>query len=429
MNKINRFIESNIDKIILVFLFLNPFLDVLAGLQTHYLNISFSFSSVIRLIFMLLCIYYIFCLDNTVDKNINKKYLLVLFAYFILFSITTILYKDYNALGYEIKNTLNTFYFPVVLIALFDMFIQYKIKISLKQIIMIYFIYVLFVLIPDFFKVGFISYYHSKVGSVGWFISANAVGNILSLLMPFFAYYLINSKEHKIFKCILTIMLLIVLSDMGTKVPMLSLLIVMLFHLIYYLIEWIKNKETKKIVISIIATLVVVVSSIIMVPKTSFYKNIEIHKDFLGINHYYEVLTDYHLIDHFIFSQRLTFLSNTHKNYKESSVLEKISGIGYIEKYGTDSVSTKTIEIDYFEVFYRNGIIGFILFFYMIIKVVKSTLSNIKEKSLINLEFKTCYLLIILLALFSGHILVTPAVSIFVSLTLVMPFFKENFVK
>ena len=272
MNKINRFIESNIDKIILVFLFLNPFLDVLAGLQTHYLNISFSFSSVIRLIFMLLCIYYIFCLDNTVDKNINKKYLLVLFAYFILFSITTILYKDYNALVYEIKNTLNTFYFPVVLIALFDMFIQYKIKISLKQIIMIYFIYVLFVLIPDFFKVGFISYYHSKVGSVGWFISANAVGNILSLLMPFFAYYLINSKEHKIFKCILTIMLLIVLSDMGTKVPMLSLLIVMLFHLIYYLIEWIKNKETKKIVISIIATLVVVVSSIIMVPKLLFIK-------------------------------------------------------------------------------------------------------------------------------------------------------------
>lgn len=422
MNKINQFIDDNMKMIILVFLFLNPFLDVLTGLQTHYLNIGFSFSSVIRLIFMLLCIYYIFFLDNTVNKNINKKYMLILFVYFILFSISTVIYKDYNALGYELKNALNTFYFPVVLIALFDIFSQYRINISLKQIICIYFIYILFVLIPDIFGVGFISYYHSKLGSVGWFISANAIGNILSLLMPFFTYYLINSKEHKIFNCLLIIMLLIVLSDMGTKVPMLSLLIVLLFHLVYYLIEWIKNKEIKKIMISLVTTLVVVASSIVMIPKTSFYKNLEIHRKFLGINHYYEVLTDYHLIDHFIFSQRLTFLNNTNKSYVKSSLLEKISGIGYVEGYGTDNVSTKTIEIDYFEVFYRQGILGFILFWSIIVRIIKYSYIELKEKSLINLEYKISYLLIILLGLFSGHIFVTPAVSIFVILVIITSF-------
>ena len=182
------------------------------------------------------------------------------------------------------------------------------------------------------------------------------------------------------------------------------------------------NKEIKKIMISLVTTLVVVASSIVMIPKTSFYKNLEIHRKFLGINHYYEVLTDYHLIDHFIFSQRLTFLNNTNKSYVKSSLLEKISGIGYVEGYGTDNVSTKTIEIDYFEVFYRQGILGFILFWSIIVRIIKYSYIELKEKSLINLEYKISYLLIILLGLFSGHIFVTPAVSIFVILVIITSF-------
>ena len=420
MNKINQLIDNNMKKIILILLFLNPFLDVMTGLLTNYLNVSFSFSSIIRLLFMFLCIYYIFILDDTDNKKINKNYLYCLFGYLALNTITILYSKGLNPYFYEIKNTLNTFYFPVILIALVDIFNQYKINISLKQIICIYFIYVLFVFVPDILGLGFVSYYHSKLGSVGFFISANAVGNILSILMPFLAYYFINDKLY--IKIIMAVILLIVLSGMGTKVPILSLLIVLLVHLVYYLKEWIKNKEIEKIIISSIITIILIISSVIIVPKTSFYKNLEIHKKFLKIDHFYEAFTDYKLIDHFIFSQRLTFLSNTNESYKKSNILEKINGIGYIEGYGTDKMSTKTIEIDYFEVFYRQGILGFIIYLYPIIGIIKHSLHKLKEKKLINLEFKTSYLLILLLGLFSGHIFVTPAVSIFVVLVIILSF-------
>ncbi len=429
MNKINEFLDDNMNKIILVFLFLNPFLDVFTGLQEHYLNIGFSFSSVIRLFFMLLSIYYIFKLDNRDNKEINKKYLIVLFIYFILFSLTTLISKDYHALGYELKNTLNTFYFPVVLIAMLDIFSQYKINIKLKHIIIIYMIYVAFIFFPTIFGNAFDSYYHSKEGTIGWFVSANAVGNILSFLMPFIAYYFINYKEYKVLNICMIIMILIVLAGMGTKVPVLSLFIVLLIHFVYYIKEWIKGKEIKKIRITCILSIVLVILTVVGLPKTSFYKNIQIHKNFLGINHYYEVFTDYHLIDHFIFSQRLTFLSNTYESYKKSNLFEKINGIGYIEEYGTDSVSTKTIEIDYFEVLLRQGILGFIIFLYPIIRIVKYSYLEIKEKKLINLEYKLSYLLMLLLGLFSGHIFVTPAVSIFVSLIIVTSFAHEKIEK
>ncbi len=426
MNKINQFIDDNMKMIILVFLFLNPFLDVFTGLQEHYLTVKFSFSSIIRLIFMSLSIYYIFRLDNTVNKDINKKYIIIFLIYLVLFSITTLISKDYHALSYELKNTLNTFYFPIVLIASFDIFSQYKINIKLSHIIILYMIYVAFVFFPTILGVGFDSYYHSKEGSVGFFISANAVGNILSILMPFLAYYLINYKEYKVLNIFMVIMILIVLAGMGTKVPVLSLMIVLLVHFIYYIKKWIKEKKYKNIKIVSFLSIILLALILIIIPKTSFYKNIQIHKKFLGINHYYEVITDYHLIDHFIFSQRLTFLSNTNENYKKSNILEKINGIGYIENYGTDSVSTKTIEIDYFEVFYRQGILGFIIFLYPVIRIVKYAYLEIKEKTLINLEYKTSYILMLLLGLFSGHIFVTPAVSIFVSLIIVTSFTHEK---
>ena len=65
--------------------------------------------------------------------------------------------------------------------------------------------------------------------------------------------------------------------------------------------------------------------------KTNFNKNLEVHLDFLEVDNVYEVFTDYKLIDHFIFSQRLTFLENKHKLYEQSNLYEKLNGIGYVK--------------------------------------------------------------------------------------------------
>ena len=295
------------------------------------------------------------------------------------------------------------------------MFKQYKIKIDLKNILYIYLIYIVFIIIPNITHTGFLSYSHSKVGNVGWFLSANAVGNILSFLLPITSYVLINYKNN-IVKIIVLLAILYVFLSMGPKVPVLSSLIFILINFIYLFVKWIKNKKYKNIIISIILVFIALIISIIGLPKTSFYKNIQIHKNFLGIKNYTEVLTNYKLLDHFVFSQRLTFLNNTNKNYKKASLSEKLVGIGYIENYGTDKVSTKTIEIDYFEIFYRNGIIGLILYIVIVITPFIQVIKNLKNKNYLNLQFKISILLILLLALFSGHVFVTPMVSIFIAL-------------
>lgn len=419
IQKINEKLEKNIKLVIISFLFLQPIMDVLAAISINVFNVDTTASSIIRLIFLGFCIYYLIFLDKTKNKKKHLIFTGSVILYIIMFAFITLYYKGTGAFVYEIRNTLNTFYLPIILISFLDMFKQYKIKLDLKKIVILYFIYLLFVTIPNLTNAGFASYAHSKTGNVGWFLSANAVGNILSILLPLIILYLTKIDTKKIYKVIIVILTLYVFASMGTKVPILSLGICALVNFVYYFIYCFKQKKyTYNIVMSIIAG-ISIIASIIIIPKTSFYKNIQIHKDFLGFDNYLEVFTNYELLDHFIFSQRLTFLGNTHKLWEKAESLEKILGIGYVENPSTDNTSMKTIEIDYFDLLYRNGIVGFIIYFIIVGPIIINSLKG-KIKSIKDLEFKTSIILILLLAIFSGHVLITPAVSIFVALVFIL---------
>ena len=419
MKKINNIIEKNIKLIIISFLFLQPTLDIIAAVSINLIHTEITISSIVRLIFLFFSIYYVFFLDNTENKKRNKVFISIIMSYILVFAGVVLLYKGTGAFVYEIRNTLNTFYLPIILISFIDMFKQYKIKIDFKKIIILYLIYLIFVTIPNLTHTGFNSYAHSKTGSVGWFLSANAVGNILSILLPLIILYIIKIDTKKIYKGIIVILTLYVFASMGTKVPILSLGICVLVNFIYYFIYCIKEKKYLYNVIMSIVMAIAIIGSIIVIPKTSFYKNIEIHKEFLGFDNYLEVFTNYELLDHFIFSQRLTFLGNTHKSWKKANLPEKVLGIGYIENYSTDNASMKTIEIDYFDLLYRNGIVGFIIYFIILLPIIINSFKG-KIKSIKDLEFKTSIILILLLAIFSGHVLITPAVSIFVALVFIL---------
>lgn len=399
---------NNFDKIFLIYLYLQPVLDVSSGVLLHF-GYEITISSAIRTLFMGLCVIYLtFYVKN---KKINL-YLLSLSVYFVIFSGITIFSKGFDPLLYEVKNLLTTYYFVILLLTLVML---YKNKtFDVKNLFILYCIYLLFVFIPNILGIGFDSYWQSKEGAVGWFLSANVVGSILSILLPILIIYIkkINFKLIIIF-----LINLYVILSIGTKVPVLAFIIIISVNVLYYVICLLIKKEYKKISIILIPAVILITSAIIILPKTSFYKNIIIHINYLEEKSNGKIEPET-FIDHFIFSQRLTFERNTRKSYKEANLLQKVFGIGYIENYATDNVSFKTIEIDYFDVFYRHGIVGFILFFIPIIYVVISIIKKVKTLNHKNLNLLLSITLIFILALFQGHILVTPANSIYVALIL-----------
>ena len=264
------------------------------------------------------------------------------------------------------------------------------------------------------------SYKITKAGTLGFFNSANEISGIISILTPILIYILIKSKRL-IPKILLLIMYLTVILMMGTKTPLLVFTFTLILTFIYYFITWFKSHEYKKILLSTIISLIGVIAMIIIIPNTNFYKNIKTHLKFLKVNDITEVFEKEELVDHFIFSQRLTFLKNKAKIYHKSNTYQKLIGIGYY----SNNKEIKAIEIDYLDIYYSHGLIGFIIFFSTFIYIVFMLLRNRKT---FNLELYLSLISIfwiIVLSFFTGHIITSPAVST-ISIIVLISISKSN---
>lgn len=421
MKKTNKYIDKNISKIFIIFLFMQPIIDILTAIMLHVFNIDFTIGVVVRILFLLFMIYYLFI----VNKNQNRKktiiYIISIIIYISLFSLNIIYSKGFNALSFEFKSIIKSFYFPILLVIIYEMFKIKRNIIKPRFLKNLFILYSLLVFIPNILNIGFDSYAVTKSGSIGWFYTANEISAIISILMPIFIYIVLEKKNYY-FLIVSGIILLYILTSMGTKGPLLSFSLILLYYLSKYIYLNIKRKKYKIVTYTSIILVGIISLGIILIPKTNFYKNIVVHLEFLEVKKASEIITNPKVIDHFIFSERLTFWNNTNKIYKNSNITSKLFGIGYIDNYSTDNVSMKMIEMDYVDIFYRHGIIGFIIymssFVYMIIKIVKKYIKNkhLNNRNKIVQAYMLCLVLSVILALLTGHVITSPSVSIFVAL-------------
>ena len=403
----DNYIKKNISEIIAIFLLIQPFLDLLTGICIHTLRINITVGIITRIIFLLFIVYIVLFVFK--KKNVLIPYLII-GLYFIFYIIGTFLYKDSNYL-FEIQNLVKVFYFPILLISFYS--IKDKIKISNLALFTVLFTYLLLIFIPTILQVGYKTYEITKVGTLGFFNSANEVGGIISILTPII--FIIFYESKKILPIILSsIIYLIVILMMGTKTPLLTLLLTMLFTLIYLWIQLKKQKKYKEIFLSLLIIIITSLSLILIMPKTNFYKNIRTHLDYLELNHIYDVFKDEKYIDHFIFSSRLKFLNNKSKIYNNSNIYQKIFGIGYIN----NGKETKMIEMDYFDILFSHGIIGFLIFMTVFITVLYDVYINRKKHTYESYILGFSTILIILLSFITGHIITAPAVSLIVIIIL-----------
>lgn len=398
------FKENSVNKVIWFFLFMNPFLDVATSFANHYLGHSLSI--VLGLKFLFLVFLFFLCM-----KKIDKKlvgYLVMIGIYFGLFLGLQYGIKGSQYLLLEAQNLFRTFYLPLVFSFLMILSKRGILEIKRQYLILLLLLYLSFLVIPSLSGVGFNSYAHSKGGNIGWFYSTNEIGGILAILGPFLLLFL--SKQKWWLGMLGMAFYFSGILVLGTKVPVLALglmILCFLFHFFHKL--WLKKDWKKMIISTFVAGFCTILLSLVVM-QTSFYKNIQIHLDFLGIQQFQDLLT-FHHIDHFVFSERLSFLKKTHEVYLATPKLMKVIGMGVGDMSLSRPESMKMIEMDYFDIFYHYGVIGFILF------VLPIFLLNQKRKW--QLDEKISIGLVLLLALFSGHILVSPSVSVLVSLVLI----------
>lgn len=389
-DKFNKIISL----ILMILVIFQPVMDALTYLQIRYSFNFLSISSIIRTITLCLIILYLLF---TKDKRKEIWFLLIYFiAYLGIQSL--ILNNDFSN---SLNSILTIFYLPSIIIFLNKVNIDKK-YFNLKIVMFTYLIYLNLIIVPYLFKYGNYAnnFYEGKNGFYGLFYGGNEISNILVIMLPLVIEYLVQEKNY--FLIGLTfIELLLCIYLVGTKTLILGSIIISIYFLFKYLRPVYKSLDNKKKYSLWTLLILLIIGTIILLPKMAVTKNIIRAINYYGFN--LNNIFSLNGLDKLIFSSRLEALGKVSNLYLNSHLINILMGLGksYVNTF-------KGIEIDIFDIFFSIGIIGILVYGYLCFKNIKA----VKLKGIYLFTF----ILSIMISLVTGHILNTPNVSIYVGL-------------
>lgn len=412
------------------FILLQPLLDIATSLMTRFLDMRLTIGILVRGLLFVISVIYILFWSKSKYKKPSTIYLIILMVFAVIYFITkTSIFSNFSFITTEVIYMFKYFYTLVLLLVLFNLFDEFKPNnrkiFKLLQIEL--FLYCLSIVLANVTGTAF-GTYDGGVGNTGWFYAGNEIGIIVALLFPLL--FLLVNKSNSFLILLYVIPIVLGIEIIGTKTSMLGLLLPTLIFLIYYLIR-IRKGKVKQFLMTLVILLVIVVSS----PNLPVIQNI---KNSINRFEYREENPDLdedysdEVVSSVILSDRDFYNRKIQKIYANSSITDKLFGIGFVNREEiNDENITKLIEMDYHDIFYRYGIIGFIIYITPFVIISLKVLSLcIKNKFKLNMKQLTLgYISYVglAIAMIVGHTLGAPAVIFYIDLALVLLiYYLEN---
>ena len=368
-------------KLLVMFLYFLPFIDLLTSIATWESKASIGL--ILKGLFVIITSIYLFY------KNYKKKEYWYLYGIFIIYFLlygSYLVFNKPNTIFIEFINVIKIFYFSFLVL----FFSQCENKELSKKLFFYYSLcFLLMYLIPYPLGLGhnINEIYENKNLYLSYFYVGNELVNIFVLVLPIGFLYLKDKKRIYLSGYLILIFLMILL--LGTKTMYLSFL----FVIGYFLFK--KREMFKKY-------LVIILILLLLLPQSSLYKNIKTSLEYYHIQKVSDLLT-FQNIDNVIYSNRLSFVYNLHENYQKEDISGKIFGMGRQK-----IMTMKDAEIDIFDIFYSIGILGFMIYLVFFVFVInKAKLKGI---------YAYLFWFLILISLFSGHVLLSPMTSSYLAI-------------
>ena len=414
-------------KLLYIFILLQPFVDLFTALMTRFEIGVISLGVVIRGVFILGMLIYLFFFCKSKYRKKSIKYILVLGIFYFFYLITkSEILTNFGFLFNEITYIFKYSYF----ILLFIIFINYidEYKVNRKELIKLFTInlisYSLLIITPFLTGTGFNSYSNNEgYGITGWFYSANEISAIFTMIYPFLFVYL--SDKFNLKNCLFIIISILAIVIIGTKAPYYGMLLVNLFMLIYFLVNYLKKKTKLK---QLIFVAIILIFSILALGYTPANINLEQRVECLedyqnGTSSDHEtdlkceVAEDQQIV---ILSGREVLFGYNLDIYKNSNIVDKFFGIGFSDREVLNSKwATKMVEMDLFDVFFRFGIIGFIIYmipvFTIIFVVAANFIKNLKKLDLEKIIYSYSTAIGIAFGFFIGHVFGAPSACFYLA--------------
>lgn len=381
-------------KIIYYLFLILPFIDLITSFTERINGNIVSIGTIFKGILILFSgIYILF-----ITKSKYKKKSIIYYLLLSIFSIIHILIGN-NSYVSSVTQLIKFMFLPIIFIFLLNYNDDYKISyIEMKKILKYNVFFILTtILIAKLTNTGFNSYSDTvTTGVVGWYYSANEISGIITILFPLFLEDILKNNKYSF---ILVMYVIFMMMMLGTKTPLLGVLISLIALFIHILLKDKNKKNIFKIVFFISYTVILFFNS-------SYLSNLNSGRYISTTNA--------------VFSSRDIYLNNTTREYINHNLEEKLFGLGSTN----NKVLEKYVEMDFYDLLYRFGIIGFIIFmipfFKIVLKMMEYALSHLNNYNYDKMILILITMLSLLIAFFAGHILSAPAVSIYFGITIIL---------
>ncbi|MEG2293308.1 MAG: O-antigen ligase family protein [Carnobacterium sp.] len=423
---------------LMYFIVFQPILDLLTTFSIVVLQIDATPGVIIR--FAITFTSALFILFSAKDKE-NRKfliYLLILAVALLAGLVVTYFTKEVRSMPEELKAIAKIVYYVVMLLAYIIAFKNLKKqheknKYFPKMIVYAVFIINAVMIIAKLTSTSINSYMYMKNGQSGWFFAGNELGSLLAIIFPIIVWYSLTKIDNlkQLYFWIPTVMTIYSLLLVGTKVGYGAVILTLPVAVFAIVLEFFfNNKKSNKVYIANAIIAIVLIGGVIFItPYMSVASNTDVHVNYIKENEQTKTKEEKKKIneaskkeqekkaqiDGLIFSGRDVYLERYKGFFEEAPVSQKLFGMGYGGNYVDQP---KTIEMDFYDIFYQFGIIGSLFMFlplvYYAVKILIYLINNFKKM----LDVKYIMIAVSLalgigIAYIAGHILTAPAVSIY----------------
>ncbi|MFJ7729606.1 O-antigen ligase family protein [Neobacillus sp. NPDC097160] len=446
--------KNTFENILLLFILVQPILDLATSLAINYLNSEFTAGILIRFAMMAIGAIYLLFVSNSKKKKTAIIYLLLLGLFISLGFINNIMVKSPMSLAEEIKFIIKSVYFVVLFFSYLYVFKQLQSRTSWENTTLKYIVYAmtlvgLSMLIAGLTNTAFSSYTYNKVGNTGWFYAGNEISAIMSICFPIVVLYAIKKTTSlkSFYYWIPALLLIYSLMAVGTKVGFGAALVTLLISLVMLIVELFMMRANRKynVKANLLINAIIFILFIFYIPFSPIAANTSIHLSLLqeeaktgnqavehgkpekpGKTQGNKENLDNQQLENFVLSSRGEYLSQQKEYFTDAPISQKMLGMGYAGNY---KEYPKLTEMDFYDLFFSFGIVGFILyfipFFLLAILIIKKIFTNFKSNfTLENILIASGIVLGVGIAFTAGHVFTAPAVSIYLAILIASLYMK-----
>lgn len=420
-------------KIILLnwYIILQPIIDILTSLGVRYGSDSITLGVAIRAVFVGIMAFYVMFIYRGKYEKAVKIYVAIISVYGLAFLANAAVCSGTYTIITNIKMFIKMYYFLYVLLGLFCMYQQYQYVVSDWLLVGVYCEYTVSIFLSAITNTSFGTYDYGK-GYCGWFYAGNEVGAIISILAIVALFWAVKSKKKFVW---ISIGFLCAFSGtyVGTKVPLLASAMAVIVLGFVCLIQKILYKTSSRNIIRCViillayCTLYMANSPVrqnngIMV--TEHYEESVVEKEEALENEENIQKNKAYLVINWLLSNRLVYVEGTINRYCTGTVSEKLLGLGYSYTVGK-GLNSNLIEMDFLALLFYHGIVGLMIYIlpicFFAVYCIRALWKAIKK--IFENESAIVYTYGILIGLacaaVSGHVLIAPAVSIYIAILII----------